>query len=93
MPLVEAAMRLAGRGGLEQIVAARKIGKPANAGSQIAPTKSGEKFIPQIVSSSTCWSFRIDIHVDVLWRSWWATYKINNNTGKWECVQRLAITE
>jgi hypothetical protein len=92
MALVEAAMRLAGRGGTEQVMAARKAGKFATVGSASSPVSAEAKFVPQIVSSSTCWSFRIDVRVGPLWRSWWATYE-PGESGKWKCVQRLAITE
>jgi hypothetical protein len=97
-PLLEAAMRLAGRGGVDEILASRKAGKAATMGAQATPVaNSGDaNFIPQIVATSTCWSFRIDIHAGPLWRSWWAVYQPGQTSlsdGGWECTQRLAITE
>lgn len=109
IPLVEAAMRLAGReaaGGIAQIVAARRQGKPASAGTATvagAPPPDGAPR-PTITSSSNSWSFRIDIRVESVRRSWWAVYqpasgrqKTNHRPSKtanhaWECVQRLAVT-
>jgi hypothetical protein len=90
LSLVEAALRLAGRGGLEQIIAARQAGKPATVSGQIHPSFQLDQFAPQLVTTSYCWSFRIDITVSPLKRSWWAVYQ--NSSGKWELVQRLVIT-
>ena len=95
MPLVEAAMRLAGRGGLEQVITARKAGKPANIGAAAAPGSGSpdmQRFIPQIVATSNCWAFRVDIRIETLERSWWMVYQPAGNLP-WMCVQRLAITE
>jgi hypothetical protein len=101
MPLVEAALRLAGRGGLEQIVAARAAGKLTNPGERTNAARDSDDSagsIPQIVASSDCWAFRIDVHVALLRRSWWAIYapgRDDPNTPQretWRCVQRLPIT-
>ena len=86
--LVEAAMRSAGIGGIEQIIAARANGKLANAPNLKATLQVSKM---QFVSRSSVWSFRIDIRVGRLRRSWWAVYI--QGSREWECVQRLAIAE
>lgn len=89
--LVEAALRATGRGGVEQIVAARSEGKPASLAG--GPEGSGDSRQQlRFVSSSTSWAFRIDIGVGSLQRSWWAVYA-GRAGAQWECVQRLAIPE
>ncbi|MCH8151424.1 MAG: hypothetical protein IH830_03510 [Planctomycetes bacterium] len=90
MDLVEAALRLAGRGGLEQIIAARTQGRLASL-SALSPTADPHSAAPRIAASSNAWAFRIDLRVGTLRRSWWAVYVQSRST--WECVQRLAIPE
>ena len=89
--LVEAAMRTAGMGGLEQIIQARSQGKLANAPSPDPRTGNDEEMKVQLTSVSSVWSFRIDVEVGPLQRSWWAVYV--RNGSQWECVQRLVIPE
>lgn len=88
--LVEAAMRLAGRGGLEQIVAARAQGELATMGD-LPQSGDADDLAPDLVAQSRAWAFRIDVRVGLLRRSWWAVYESGGQ--KWECVQRLAIPE
>jgi hypothetical protein len=90
--LVEAALRLAGRGGLEQVIAARQARKTATIGGQINPSTQVDHFAPQLVTTSNCWSFRIDINVGPRKRSWWAIYARGSGDREWECIQRLVIT-
>ena len=87
--LLEQAFRGAGRGGLELVLAARAEGRSVSLGD--LPTSSSSSTTPQIVGTSSAWSFRIDIRVGPLRRSWWAVYVKSRST--WECVQRLAIAE
>ncbi len=89
--LLEAALRSAGRGGLEQILAARAEGRlaPTAGGPQAGVALRGS---PQPVATSTSWAMRIDVAVGALHRSWWAVYTKSAST-QWECVQRLAIPE
>jgi hypothetical protein len=89
--LVEAALRRAGRGGLEQIVAARSEGRLASGTALPRVTEPGEN-APRISATSTAWAFRIDIRVGPLRRSWWSVYA-KEGSNRWECVQRLAIPE
>lgn len=89
--LVEAAMRSAGMGGLEQVIQARSEGKLASAPSPSARFGPPDNARLGLVSASPAWSFRIDIEIGSLHRSWWAVYI--RESSKWECVQRLAISE
>jgi hypothetical protein len=85
--LIEAAMRMAGRRGIEQIVDARERGESARAtGSVIAQPIPNA---PALIATSDVWSFRIDATIGTLSRSWWAVY--TKDQGSWRCVQRLAI--
>jgi hypothetical protein len=103
MPLVEAAMRLAGRGGIEQVIAARtKRESAAITGTQAVQrsTTGNRESGVEIVTRSDCWAFRIDVHVgNLLRRSWWAIYApgpddpSTSRRETWRCVQRLPITE
>jgi hypothetical protein len=97
--LLESAVRLAGRSGIEQIIAAREQGKPA---AIVAAHRNRSSIAPNLVARSGAWSFRIDIRIGWLRRSWWAVYTGSGRTwytatprspSSWECVQRLAITE
>jgi hypothetical protein len=92
--ILEAAMRDAGMGGIEQIRAARANGKSATAPSSAVLLRDRNRDHQrriQLFAKSSIWSFRIDIHVGPLRRSWWAVY--TQGAKGWECVQRLAITE
>lgn len=89
--LVAASLRLAGRGGLEQLIAARAKGHMANVAGSITTAAPESQFAPQFVNSSGVWAFRIDIRVNQVRRSWWAMY-LKTDQPQWECVQRLAIT-
>lgn len=89
MPLVEAALLAAGRGGAAPIRASRAAGRPfATTGDQEAG--SAERGL-SIVGSSTSWSFRIDISAGRARRSWWAVY--GHRGSSWERAQLLAITD
>ena len=90
LKVTQQALRSAGRGGLEVVLAARADGRAANLGDLPANQSSNRQTI-KLANSSIAWSFRIDIRVGSLYRSWWATYTKTKST--WECAQRLAITE
>lgn len=91
IPLIEAAMRTAAIGGIEQVIASRAAGRLAQAPAHQSRDGKLESGRVRLVSTSSAWSFRIDIHVGPLRRCWWAVYTQGNS--EWECVQRLAITE
>lgn len=88
--LLEQAFRGAGRGGFDFVLASRAEGRSVSLGD-LPSSSSSNRTAPQIVGSSSAWSFRIDIRVGPLRRSWWAVYVKSRST--WECVQRLAIAE
>ena len=88
--VVKHALRAAGRGGLALVLAARAEGRSVPLGD-LPSSSSSNRAAPQIVGSSLAWSFRIDVQVGPLRRSWWAVYVKARST--WECVQRLAITQ
>lgn len=100
--LLEAALRQAGRGGLEQILdnrAANRSSPVPQAATGIA--SSDESMMPTFVSASDLWSFRIDARCAIaggaqgfVGGSWWAVYqRSSSSTTPWTCVQRLAITD
>ncbi|MEW6747695.1 MAG: hypothetical protein AB1486_33615 [Planctomycetota bacterium] len=88
--LLEAALRLSGRGGLEMILEHRSEGTlaPVPAAKKERPSEASE---PLLVSTSPVWAFRIDIRVGRLARSWWAIYR--EREGRWSCAQRLCISD
>lgn len=102
--LLEAALRQAGRGGLDQILDNRAADPPRSspvpevvAGAQ----SSDQSSIPTFVSTSGLWAFRIDARCALrggegrlVGSSWWAVYqRSSSSTSPWTCVQRLAITD
>ena len=90
--LLEAALRDAGRGGLEAILSARSEGRQAPIPTAASDRKDeaargvGER----LVSSSDAWAFRVDARVGRVRRSQWLQYRPEES--KWRCVQRLFIT-
>lgn len=97
MPLVEAALRTAGRGGLDVIRANRREGRASNAPSGSTSHRQDEERRVLIVGSSDTWAFRIDLRVNRTQRSWWCVYERGTDASRrgtpWRCVQRLLITE
>lgn len=97
MPLVEAALRAAGRGGLDVIRGNRHDGRASNTPSGSPPRRHGEQRQVLIVGSSDTWALRIDLQVNRTRRSWWCVYERDASAGvrgtPWRCVQRLLITE
>ena len=98
--LLEHALRAANRGGLEQIIRSRSDGKAATVGGEVTRGRGGvePELVPQLVSTSDRWSFRIEVSVGPVRKSWWAVYGPNAgstksvNQYKWKCVQRLVIS-
>lgn len=92
LPLVEAALAAASRGGIEIIVAARSEGRLAPLPRALDRDNSSVSGpAPHLVGSSSAWSMRIDVRVGSVQRSWWAVYR--QTSGRWECVQRLVIPD
>ncbi len=91
MPLVEAALRVAGRGGIEHITSARQQGAPI-AVEELATRDadaSGRPSKVRLVAQSSVWAMRIDCRVGAVRRSWWAVY--TQSDSDWGCVQRVAV--
>jgi hypothetical protein len=90
--LLEAALRDAGRGGLEAILAARSevrqvpIPTPVSNATDETGSNVGEGF----VSVSDAWAFRVDVRAGHVRRSQWLQYRPEES--RWRCVQRLFIT-
>src|SRR5690606_6796565 len=87
-PLLEAALRLAQRGDIATILAARADGRPAPAPPRI--DDDGESFV-ELTGRSTLWAVRTDASVSGLRRSWWTVYE--SRRGGWEVIERHAIGE
>lgn len=98
MALIENVLRAANQSGLEQITTARSEGKPAAMSGTFSIGSLPQQTI-QLVGSSSIWSFRIDIRVGPVRKSWWATYgpassrdrRSQSSKYQWECAQRLVI--
>ena len=98
--LLESALRLAGRGGIEQIIEARRQGESAN----IATSPKHDDPLsnaPEFVTQSDLWSFRVDFQSRHLQRSWWCVYRYVKSThsnkvaseSTWHCIARYVIPE
>lgn len=89
LELVRQAMRMAGRGGWEAISEARRNGERPTVTAP--PTgDTGLEEGPTLVVESDAFTFRIDVRIGVLTRSWWWTY-VKRGTSEWRCIQRLGI--
>lgn len=78
--VLEAVMRLAGRGGLDQIITARQEGEPVSLGS-LPEGHDREAHMPDLVSRSSAWSFRIDLTIGPWQRSWWVVYVYSSSSS------------
>jgi hypothetical protein len=91
--MLEQALRVAGRGGLEVILANRAEGKlalaPKPTSAAVRESDANDQPVLQIVSTSTCWSFRVEITVGPATKAWWLIY--SHEANQWTCVQRLLI--
>ena len=95
--VIRQALRLAGRGGIEQIIAARSEGERIRLGALPRDGEPGTR-APELVARSDAWSMRIDLEVNRVRRSWWVVYAQERSRHRtsdrdWRCVQRLAINE
>lgn len=89
--LVQAALRAAGRGGIEAILAARAQGRSASV-SGLPAAGQRDRTAPRIAGASNAWAMRVDVRVGSVRRSWWSVY-VTQRSNQWERVQRLAIPE
>jgi len=100
LPLVEAALREAGFGGIDSIRHARREERSAILSTGAAAgRRRGDDRSLRIVNTSDLWSFRIDITVGKVTTAWWCVYERVRSRHRrsaqsgWRCVQRLRITE
>ncbi|MFG0282918.1 MAG: hypothetical protein ACF8R7_00710 [Phycisphaerales bacterium JB039] len=90
LALLQAAMREAGAGGLEAILAARAQGKPARIGAiDTSGAVRGRSAAVALTDASSSWAVRTDITVGPLARSWWSVWE--RRSGAWRLAQRLEI--
>lgn len=88
IPLLEAVMRELGRGGPDLIVESRRRGRHARLSAGPTPGDAADRL--ELSGSSHCWSFRLDVRVGLVERSWWLVYA--RGPSSWDLVQRLAIS-
>src|SRR5690606_3021562 len=100
LPLLEAALREAGAGGLDAILMARAEGKSARIGAIGADRTSGPtgetssgrgSSAVTLTDSSSSWGIRTDISVGPRRCSWWSVWQ--RRSGAWRLVQRMEIPE
>ncbi len=93
IPLIEAALARAGRGGIELILAARREGRVVPLPAVVVGEDVGADSTStvRLVGASACWAVRIDVRVGLARRSWRSVYR--QSSGRWECVQRLVIPD
>lgn len=93
LALLKHALLLSGRGGIELIHEHRRAGRlvPLNDLVSRVPMNGAAANRIQLTGRSTLWSFRVDVRVGLVHRSWWAIYQ--RNRSQWQCVQRLLIHE
>lgn len=87
-PLLAQALRLAGRGGYEQIMERRAKGQRSGP----PPAPEGDRTgSPRIVltASSSSWGVRIDVRVGSVRRSWWTVW--TRVSGDWMLQRRTPI--
>jgi len=89
-PIVEAALRISGRSGIERIRSARSKGELAPVPALDGGSASDPDGIV-LVSTSPTWSIRTDIRAGRVHRAWWSVY--THTERSWRLVQRLAIPE
>jgi hypothetical protein len=91
MTLLEEAIRLAGRGGVESILAARRAGRTTSIGDlPVRTDRPPSQATIRLASASVAWGIRIDIRVGPIRRSWWAVYA-RQRRQRWECIHRVPI--
>lgn len=97
--LLEQAMRLAGRGGMDAILEARAAGRPANVPNE--PPRESPSHIGdlRLVNQSHAWAFRVDVVVfgarggPTVRSSRWQVYVRSPITLEWERLQQRVIAE
>src|SRR5690606_4075768 len=91
LPLVEQALRLAGRGGFDLIVASRSQGNQVSIGAlPLAAAPPSDTITPKLIASSDVWASRLDARVGSVQRSMWRIYE--KSTGRHGGGQRRSGT-
>ncbi len=86
--LVEAAMRLAGRDGIDQVIEARSAGRPANVPGG---SRSRDPIAPRLTGQSNAWAFRVDLQSGPVKQSWWCVYLYDGS--RWNLAQRFIVSD
>jgi len=86
-PLLAAALRLAGRGGYEQIMERRAEGRRGGPPTAEAEDRSSRRI--ELTASSSSWGIRIDVRVGSVRRSWWSVW--TRVSGDWMLQRRTPI--
>jgi hypothetical protein len=90
--VLDAALRDAGRGGLDAILAARADGRQAAlAGAGTGGNDAAGNASVVLVSTSDTWAFRIDVTVGAVRESWWVVFA--RDGGGFKRAQRLFIPD
>ena len=87
-PLLAQALRLAGRGGYEQIMERRAMGQRSGPPPTREDDRAGSPRIV-LVASSSSWGVRIDLRVGSVRRSWWTVW--TRVSGDWMLQRRTPI--
>ena len=90
LPLLEAALREAGAGGLDAILAARAEDRPARIGA-IGLERTGRDRAVTLTDASSSWAIRTDVTIGPRRCSWWSVWQ--RRSGAWRLVQRMEIAQ
>lgn len=88
IPLLTQAMRLAGRGGLDQLIQKRTSGERSGV-PQLGDTEPERGRRVELTSSSNAWGVRVDITSGATRRSWWTQW--TRISGDWMLQRRTPI--
>ncbi|WP_458789223.1 hypothetical protein [Adonisia turfae] len=86
-PLLAQALRLAGRGGYDQIMERRAEGRRGGPPPADAGDRSSRRI--ELTESSSSWGIRIDVRVGSVRRSWWTVW--TRVSGDWMLQRRVPI--
>lgn len=87
--LIENVLRERGETGIDMIVEARRDNKKPILPKRPAETER-DLTLPKVLDHSDAYSFRIDLAVGMLRKSYWCVFV---KEGSWRCTQRLSIGE
>ncbi|MEO1006936.1 MAG: hypothetical protein AAFX79_00030 [Planctomycetota bacterium] len=89
--IVEAAMRDAGRGGIEVVIDARSRGDRVPLGSLTRLDGNRVEGPLELLAASPCWAICTDLRIGPLRRAWWTVWLREGST--WRIVQRLEVAQ